>query len=115
MSTVVCCNAAELADAYLRDRFGRALSVPSARCPDLDDGLCARVAEMFEQLVARPMDAVAPQLYQGVRDQTREQFDVLRGAGVQVRPWLRDGQPYRGAREMCEQLRQTGTLYVYLT
>lgn len=116
MDAVLLSDSADLADRYVADNFaGRRLMVPSARCPDVDDGFCARVADAFERLVARPVDGVARRLYTELREETRAQFDVIVRSGVRVRPWQDEGQPYTGARDLYERLRGTGVLYVYLT
>jgi hypothetical protein len=43
------------------------------------------------------------------------QYRGLVQAGFRVRPWLRDGQPYSGFRQLRDQLRRSRTVHVFLT
>lgn len=105
-----------LAESYLSEHFrGRTLNRLDVGQPNLDDGFCARVAAKLDALEDAVADPHVRATYLRFRAETRRQFALMTDAGVEVRPWLGNGQPYRNVADMCAKFADTGVLYVYLT
>jgi hypothetical protein len=106
-----------LAQAYLDRWFpGRRAAGPMAGgVPRWDEEYCRRVAAWYDRGPVLAYDARLSQLYDRFKWETVRQFHAIVDAGLRVAPWLRPGQPYAGSAELCESVRATGTLYVYLT
>ena len=81
----------------------------------LDEDFCRRVADHFAR---QPRYAWSPALarrYALLREESVRQFESIVDAGVEIEPWTANGQPYHGARQLCDTVRATGVLHVYLT
>jgi hypothetical protein len=81
----------------------------------LSPAYCRQVARWYD---AAPMDGAGRRgraLYECFKLETDEQYEALRSAGLIVRPWLGEGQPYANSHELRHRVRSEGTLYVYLT
>jgi hypothetical protein len=81
----------------------------------LDAGYCRRVAGVYDRAPARESHPELSDGYARLKRETVRQYDLLRSAGIRVEPWLADGQPYRGARDLVAKLTATRVLHVYLT
>ncbi|MGI5238442.1 hypothetical protein [Dactylosporangium sp. CA-139066] len=113
----------DLADAAQRyvDRrpwlpgAGRSLARLRALDPPTDEALCLDIADAYEAAPVVSDDPAVPGRYRRLKAETLEQFDAVRAAGIQVRPWRGEGQPYRDSRDLIERVTRTGTLRVFLT
>jgi hypothetical protein len=81
----------------------------------VDETFCRQVADHF---AAQPQYAWSPDLarrYALLQAESMRQYEAMVDAGIRVEPWLHAGQPYDGSRHLCDSVRETGTVYVYLT
>jgi hypothetical protein len=76
---------------------------------------CIDVGRVYDEAVDCAGDSQVTVGYQALKVETAAQFAAMVSAGLTVRPWLGDGQPYKSARELREQVTSTGTLFVFLT
>jgi hypothetical protein len=83
--------------------------------PSWDEDYCRRVAESFDRAPRLALDAGLRRRYDRFKRENLQQYQAVRAAGITVRPWLAEGQPYRGSAELIESVRSAGVLYVYLT
>jgi hypothetical protein len=81
----------------------------------LDEEFCREVADHFARQRALAWDADLARRYALLQAENLRQYRAIVAAGIRVRPWLAQGQPYRDSRHLCESVRETSTLYVYLT
>jgi hypothetical protein len=81
----------------------------------MDERFCLDVADLFE---GAPLLAWSDELaddYMLFKQESLAQYDAIRAAGLVVRPWPHDAQPYRDSSDMVRTVRETGVLHVYLT
>lgn len=108
-----------LARAYLDQWFPDGRSRTGALVADAtlrwDEGYCRRVARWYDRAPVLAYDSRLRRLYDGFKRETVRQFHAIVEAGVRVVPWSRPGQPYRSSAELCESVRETGAIQVYLT
>lgn len=76
---------------------------------------CRAVARWFDRAPQLAFNSRLNRLYQRFSWETRQQYEVIREAGITVEPWLRPGQPYRDSDGLRAAVRSTGVLHVYLT
>jgi hypothetical protein len=81
----------------------------------VDEEFCREVADHFDRQPRFAWSADLSRRYALLRAENRRQFEAIEDAGVRVEPWLGDGQPYQGSRHLYDSVRETGTLYVFLT
>lgn len=81
----------------------------------LDERLCRDIADHFARQPLVRWDGEVARRYALLRAEIRRQYQAIVDAGIRILPWRGIGQPYSGSAELCEQVRTTGTLYVYLT
>jgi hypothetical protein len=81
----------------------------------LDEGYCRRVAAYYDKAPLLAYDPAQRHRYDELKRQNRRQYQAIIDAGIEIEPWAGDGQPYENSRQLCEQVRETGRLYVYLT
>jgi len=109
-----------LVDAAQRcaDR-GAAKPVRVALLADLvalpDESICRDVADRFDRLPRMSYDHALAWRYDRLKRETRAQYHAVREAGIEVEPWLGQGQPYRDSAELIRHVRRTGTIQVFLT
>jgi hypothetical protein len=82
---------------------------------ELDERFCRDVAAVFDRAPLLDYDTELAERYHIFKSENLRQFEALTGAGLRVRPWRRQGQPYETSRELRESVLGTGTLYVYMT
>jgi hypothetical protein len=82
---------------------------------DLDPQFCREVADHFEQVPSAAPDSRLERRYERFAGECREQYEAVRRAGIDVRPWRRAGQPYRDSGELFRRVAAEGVLYVHLT
>lgn len=80
-----------------------------------DEDVCGDFADRFERQPRVAWDRALARRYRQLQRETRELYDVVLDAGVVVEPWLGPGQPYRDSAELVREVRETGTLRVFLT
>ncbi|MEV4256556.1 hypothetical protein AB0J52_25620 [Spirillospora sp. NPDC049652] len=80
-----------------------------------DEGFGRRVADLYERAVRFQCDPDLLERYEIVKLHNRMLYDEVTAAGITVRPWTRDGQPYRDSRDLRGRVVRTGTLEVFLT
>ncbi|SES41819.1 crotonobetainyl-CoA--carnitine CoA-transferase [Actinokineospora terrae] len=101
-----------VASDYLARRFpGRDTDYrrPPVR---VDADFCRRVARHHDQA---PPRAEVGDAYRVLCREDLAQYAAIRAAGIAVRPWLGDGQPYADSRALIDQVTRTGVLWLYLT
>lgn len=81
----------------------------------LDRDFCRRTATYFDGAPTMAADAALLSRYDRFKRQNLLQYQAIVNAGIEIRPWLGDAQPYRDSRHLREKVRQSHTLYVYLT
>ncbi|WP_051468905.1 hypothetical protein [Actinomadura oligospora] len=81
----------------------------------VDEGFCREVAVLYERAVRFECDPGLLERYEIVKFHNRMLYDEVTAAGVAVRPWTRDGQPYRDSRDLRGRVVRTGALEVFLT
>ncbi|MEE1930142.1 crotonobetainyl-CoA--carnitine CoA-transferase [Streptomyces sp. TRM 70351] len=107
-------DALRTAEEYVASRL------PGHRFPDLSDftldhDLCLSIADWYEAAPHSSGTAGERHQYAVFKAETRRQYEAMRAAGVEVRPWVREGQPYRNSADLRREVTATGVLYVYLT
>jgi hypothetical protein len=80
-----------------------------------DEAVCRELADRFERQPRLAWDPGVARRYRRLQRETRELYEVVLGAGVIVEPWLGPGQPYGESAELVREVRETGTLRVFLT
>jgi hypothetical protein len=102
---------------WLPERAGQIGSIArlADRTPRLDEQFCRQVADHFVAQPAFQLDDALRRSYERLKTESLRQFEAILDAGIRVEPWLAPGQPYAGSGELCERVRATGTLYVFLT
>ncbi|GLW89820.1 crotonobetainyl-CoA--carnitine CoA-transferase [Actinokineospora globicatena] len=101
-----------VASDYLARRFpGRD---PDYRRPQvrLDTDFCRRVARHHDQA---PTRADVGDAYLVLCREDLAQYAAIQAAGIVVRPWRGEGQPYPDSRALIDQVTRTGVLWLYLT
>ena len=64
---------------------------------ELDTEFCIRpIADWFEDAPDSMGQPQEREHYENFKEETDRQFEAMREAGVEVLPWLDDGQPYSG-------------------
>lgn len=81
----------------------------------VDEGFGREVAVLYERAVHFESDPNLLERYEIVKLHNRMLYDEVTAAGVAVRPWTRDGQPYRDSRDLRDRVVRTGVLEVFLT
>lgn len=74
-----------------------------------------RVAQSYEFAKHNPYDLEVHEAYQAFKEELLIQFQYMIDHGINVKPWLKEGQPYENSKEMLASLATTDTLYVFLT
>ncbi|RFU38934.1 hypothetical protein DZF91_25065, partial [Actinomadura logoneensis] len=80
-----------------------------------DEEFGRRVADFYERAARFQCDPVLLERYEIVKFHNRMLYDEVTAAGITVRPWTRDGQPYRDSRDLRDRVVRTGVLEVFLT
>lgn len=106
---------AGIAQSYLDRWFPGRSRVPAGAVPNWDAAYCRRVAAYFDQAPERAWTTRLAARYRTFTRENLQQYQAIRAAGITVRPWPGPQQPYPGSRELREQVRATGVLWVYLT
>ncbi|MGI5201829.1 hypothetical protein ACQEU6_09650 [Spirillospora sp. CA-108201] len=81
----------------------------------LDEDYCRAVAAYYDRAPLRGGDAGLHRRYDRLKRQNLRQFRSIVEAGIEIVPWLGEGQPYGGSRDLRESVLRTGRLHVYLT
>lgn len=74
-----------------------------------------RVAVLYERAVPFQCDPDLLERYEIVKLHNRILYDEVTAAGISVRPWTGEGQPYRDSRDLRGRVVRTGVLEVFLT
>ncbi|MGW3967461.1 crotonobetainyl-CoA--carnitine CoA-transferase [Amycolatopsis sp. NPDC005003] len=112
---------ARVAERYraLHPAAGGAPAVPAEAFGDItvrfDEAYCREVADVFEHAPHHVDDPALAGSYDRLIRESRQQYLALRDAGLEVRPWIGGGQPYRDSAELIAGVRGTGVLHVFLT
>lgn len=81
----------------------------------LDEDYCRTVAAYYDRAPMRADDAGLHRRYDRLKRENLRQFRSIAEAGIEVVPWLGEGQPYKGSRHLHESVHRTGRLHVFLT
>lgn len=81
----------------------------------MDPVVCRSIANWYDAapLTAGTKDEALQ--YQILKEDTLDQYELLRENGVEIEPWLSEGQPYTSSAELSQQLHADNKLYVFLT
>lgn len=80
----------------------------------LDESKSIAVAQSFETSPHAPLNPLTRLAYQRFCNETREQFALLRDAGLSIEPWDHEGQPYSGSADMAADV-HGGHIHFFLT
>jgi hypothetical protein len=83
--------------------------------PRLDVEYCTAVAEHYDRAPDRAADPELRRLYEVLAREVREQYASAVDAGISVRPWTGEGQPYRRSAELIGHVLGTGTIWLHPT
>lgn len=81
----------------------------------LDERFCREMADLFDRAPRLVWDEDTARRYGLFKRENLAQYRAIRAAGLDVRPWADEGQPYRGSRDLVRRVRESGVLHVYLT
>lgn len=74
-----------------------------------------RVADAFAAAKHAPANPEVAESYRAFIRETMQQFAAMRRQGLDVFPWMKEGQPYRNSREMFHDVETDNHLYFYRT
>ncbi|GAB3974204.1 hypothetical protein GCM10029978_055220 [Actinoallomurus acanthiterrae] len=97
------------------ERYGGGISRLADACVRIDERYCRWVAGYYDRAPAMACDDDLRRRYDRFKSETLRQYEAVVGAGISVRPWLGEGQPYRNSRELRDAVRRSGELRVLLT
>lgn len=81
----------------------------------LDADYCRRVADYYDAAPAGPPGADLTGRYRRLMAENLRLHAAIADAGIEVAPWLGEGQPYLDSAALAREVRRTGRLWVYLT
>ncbi|QHA04457.1 hypothetical protein GQF42_15235 [Streptomyces broussonetiae] len=81
----------------------------------LDKVVCRSISNWYDQAPLSTGTEQEALQYRILKEDTLEQFELLRKNGVSIEPWLTDGQPYTSSAALSDQLHAEKKLYVFLT
>ncbi|MFV0132300.1 crotonobetainyl-CoA--carnitine CoA-transferase [Streptomyces sp. HMX87] len=81
----------------------------------LDGVVCRSIADWYEQAPLTSGTKEEALQYQILKEDTLDQFELLRENGVEIEPWPHEGQPYTSSTALSQQLHADRKLYVFLT
>lgn len=106
-------------DRWLGSARSSARGRPIARLAEAvvrrDERYCRETAAYYDAAPLFAYDAALQQSYNNFKLQSLRQYQAIVEAGIEVEPWLGDGQPYANSRQLREHVRRTGKLRLYLT
>lgn len=79
------------------------------------DEVCIRFARYYATAPLRACTEEVDRAYEALALEAVQQFHAASAAGIRIRPWLDEGQPYSSSRELVSCVSGTSELYVYLT
>lgn len=79
------------------------------------ENFCVEVGRVYDEAVDCAGDPRVAVGYQALKAETAAQFAAMVSAGLTVRPWLGDDQPYKSSRDLRAQVTTAGALFVFLT
>ena len=80
----------------------------------VNEGHSARIADWYAQAQHRPDHGGVQRGYRALNDETRRQYEWARDqGGIDMEPWLEDGQPYADSAEMRDDAKG-GHLYYFV-
>ncbi|WP_253774887.1 crotonobetainyl-CoA--carnitine CoA-transferase [Goodfellowiella coeruleoviolacea] len=80
-----------------------------------DERFCLEHADLFDRAPALAWDDETADRYELFKQENLAQYRAIRAAGLEVRPWSDEGQPYRDSRDLARRVRESGVLHVFLT
>jgi hypothetical protein len=92
----------------------RLAGLPAARVR-VDPQFCREVAAHFDAAPSREPGPALAHRYQRFAEENLRHYALLERAGVRLRPWRGDGQPYQGSDHLVTEVTRTRELHVYLT
>jgi hypothetical protein len=105
---------AVVAQTYVDKWFpGRVMCRPSNL--RLTEEFCLEVARYYDEAPAGEPDRSLLQTYDRLKQEILQQYEAIAAAGYRIVPWTFEGQPYRNAAHVSEQVCRSRTLYIYLT
>lgn len=80
-----------------------------------DEEYCRAAAACYDEAPLLAYDAQLGRRYERFKLQNLRQYETIIDAGLEIAPWQGGDQPYEDSQQLCESVRETGRLYVYLT
>jgi hypothetical protein len=102
---------------WLAEKFPGAQPLPRPidfESVKVDRAVSRLIADAFEAAQHQPNDPKTRKAYQALCEETKQQFLFIQEAGIRLRPWKEQGQPYPDSRAMLASLRE-GVLFFFLT
>ena len=103
-----------LAESYIKEKFPFRELVKFRRV-DEQEHFFRRVAMTYEHANHAPNDPNVKSAYNALKEGVVIQFEYMVDSGIQVKPYLKEGQPYETSGEMMREIASTNMLYVFLT
>jgi hypothetical protein len=103
-----------LAESYIKEKFPFRELV-KFRKVDEQESFFRRVAMTYENVHHAPNDPDVKAAYDALKEEVVMQFEYMVNSGIQVNPFLKEGQPYQDSAEMMREIASTDMLYVFLT
>jgi len=85
------------------------------RITEIDEENSKRIADAYEEMEDSPDDPIVQKAYEELADQTAEQHKAIMDAGYEVELWEGEGEPYKNAQEMIDDLRNNKHMYIFST
>ncbi|MBW4722023.1 crotonobetainyl-CoA--carnitine CoA-transferase [Saccharothrix obliqua] len=82
---------------------------------DLDERFCLEVADVYDRAPRLYWDDEIAGRYALFKQANLVQYQAIRAAGLDVRPWADRRNPYRDSRDLARRVRESGVLHVFLT
>jgi tetratricopeptide (TPR) repeat protein len=82
---------------------------------EIDQDNSKKIADAYEEMKDSPDDPIVQKAYQELADQTADQHQALIDAGYEVELWEGEGEPYKNAQEMINDVRNNKHMYIFST
>jgi len=99
----------------VEEQFAVGCAAGDDACLRSYENFCIEVGRVYDEAVDCAGDPRVAVGYQALKAETAAQFAAMVSAGLAVRPWLGDDQPYRSSRDLRAQVTTAGALFVFLT
>lgn len=81
----------------------------------VNEDLAKRIADTYEAAKNQPDDPQVRAAYDALAKETVDQYNVIKGAGYEIEPYLGKGEPYKNSNELIADVRDNKHLYYLRT